>query len=331
MSFMFHPYPYVDHDAVNEVSVPGVSPVRGVIAVAKRIAALLAEGKNVGIDAYPGADTAALLNVLHQVGAGVRYDVVDAEALTKDPQTLTEMLRPYLPEDRDIDPVLLYGRRYRDGYAGLHDAAKVAALRERLAAEHGFVVAEDDPYRALRYAGKALPAIASFDTEGLVVYLTSFSKLISPGLRVGAAMVKNPALMRKLVVGKQSTDLHTPTLSQAITAEYLSRGLLPGHMAKILGMYREQLALMLRELAKLPVKAYPTEGGLFVWCEMDERVDALKLLQAAVQNNVAFVPGTHFYANGGHLNTLRLNFSNSTPEQIVQGVHLLEKSIQEVR
>ena len=201
----------------------------------------------------------------------------------------------------------------------------------RLAAEHGFVVAEDDPYRALRYAGKALPAIASFDTEGLVVYLTSFSKLISPGLRVGAAMVKNPALMRKLVVGKQSTDLHTPTLSQAITAEYLSRGLLPGHMAKILGMYREQLALMLRELAKLPVKAYPTEGSLFVWCEMDERVDALKLLQAAVQNNVAFVPGTHFYANGGHLNTLRLNFSNSTPEQIVQGVHLLEKSIQEVR
>ena len=140
MSFMFHPYPYVDHDAVNEVSVPGVSPVRGVIAVAKRIAALLAEGKNVGIDAYPGADTAALLNVLHQVGAGVRYDVVDAEALTKDPQTLTEMLRPYLPEDRDIDPVLLYGRRYRDGYAGLHDAAKVAALRERLAAEHGLLV-----------------------------------------------------------------------------------------------------------------------------------------------------------------------------------------------
>ena len=201
----------------------------------------------------------------------------------------------------------------------------------RLAAEHGFVVAEDDPYRALRYAGEALPAIASFDTEGLVVYLTSFSKLISPGLRVGAAMVKNPALMRKLVVGKQSTDLHTPTLSQAITAEYLSRGLLPGHMTKILGMYCEQLALMLRELAKLPVKAYPTEGGLFVWCEMDERVDALKLLQAAVRNNVAFVPGTHFYANGGHLNTLRLNFSNSTPEQIVQGVHLLEKSIQEVR
>ena len=200
-----------------------------------------------------------------------------------------------------------------------------------LAAQYGFVVAEDDPYRALRYSGEHLPTIFSFDTEGLVVYLTSFSKLISPGLRVGSAVVKNPALMRKLVVGKQSTDLHTPTLSQAIVAEYLARGLLPAHMAKILAMYREQLALMQRELAVLPLKVFPTEGGLFVWCEADARVNALELLQTAVQNRVAFVPGTHFYAHGGHLNTLRLNFSNSTPEQIVQGVKALHKSIQEVR
>lgn len=200
-----------------------------------------------------------------------------------------------------------------------------------LAKQHGFVVVEDDPYRALRYSGEHLPAIFSFDTEGLVVYLTSFSKLISPGLRVGAAAVKNPSLMRKLVIGKQSADLHTPTLSQAIVAEYLARGLLPAHMAKILAMYREQLALMQRELAALPLKVFPTEGGLFVWCEAEESVNALELLHTAVQNRVAFVPGTHFYACGGHLNTLRLNFSNSTPEQIVQGVKALHKSIEEVR
>lgn len=204
---------------------------------------------------------------------------------------------------------------------------EIAALAKR----HGFVVVEDDPYRALRYSGEHLPAIFSFDTEGLVVYLTSFSKLISPGLRVGAAAVKNPSLMRKLVIGKQSADLHTPTLSQAVVAEYLARGLLPAHMAKILAMYREQLALMQRELAALPMKVFPTEGGLFVWCEAEESVNALKLLQTAVQNRVAFVPGTHFYACGGHLNTLRLNFSNSTPEQIVQGVKALHKSIEEVR
>lgn len=201
----------------------------------------------------------------------------------------------------------------------------------RLAARYGFVVAEDDPYRALRYEGDPLPSIFSFDTEGLVVYLTSFSKVISPGMRVGAAVVKNPALLRKLVVGKQSTDLHTATLCQAVVAEYLSRGLLPAHMEKILGMYRTQLSCMQRELKALPMKVYPTQGGLFVWCELEKGINTLELLQKAIGNSVAFVPGTHFYAKGGHLNTLRLNFSNSTPEQIVQGVKALEKSIREVR
>jgi len=140
MSFMFHPYPYIDHEAVNEIVAPGVAPVRGVIPVAKRIAALLGEGKNVGIDAYPGAQTDELLNVLRQVSAGVRYEAIDAEALTKRPEDITELLRPYLPEDRDVDPVLLYGRRYKGGYAGLQDADKVAALRDRLAREKGILV-----------------------------------------------------------------------------------------------------------------------------------------------------------------------------------------------
>ena len=111
MSFMFHPYPYVDHDAVNPVTGRGVQPVRGVIPVAKRLAALLKEGKNIGVDAYPGADTHILLNVLRQVSAGVQYEVTDAETLLKDSGEITEMLKPYLPDDREEDPVLLYGRR----------------------------------------------------------------------------------------------------------------------------------------------------------------------------------------------------------------------------
>lgn len=199
----------------------------------------------------------------------------------------------------------------------------------RLAARYGFVVAEDDPYRGLRYAGNHLPSIFSFDTEGLVVYLTSFSKLISPGTRVGAAVVKNPQLLRKLVIGKQSTDLHTPLISQALVAEYLARDLLGAHMEKILGMYARQLQTMQRELAALPVKVFPTQGGLFVWCALKADVDTVALLQKCIRNGVAYVPGTHFYANGGHLNTLRLNFSNSTPEQIVQGVAALKKSMEE--
>lgn len=140
MSFMFHPYPYVDHDAVNVISGRGVQPVKGVIPVAKRIATLLREGKNVGIDAYPGTDTRILLNVLKQVSGGAFYEYVDAASLLKPAEELTEMLKPYLPEDRDIDPVLLYGRRYKGGYAGLQVAEKVSALKEKLASGHGILV-----------------------------------------------------------------------------------------------------------------------------------------------------------------------------------------------
>ena len=140
MSFMFHPYPYVDHDAVNPVSGRGVLPVRGVIPVAKKIAALLKEGKNIGVDAYPGADTHILLNVLRQAGAGVSYEVIDAESLLKDPGEITEMLKPYLPEDREEDPVLLYGRRYEGGYRGLQNGEKVNALKEKLGASRAVLV-----------------------------------------------------------------------------------------------------------------------------------------------------------------------------------------------
>lgn len=140
MSFMFHPYPYVDHNAVNVISGRGVQPVKGVIPVAKRIIALLRNGKNVGIDAYPGTDTHILLNVLKQVSEGVAYEYVNPATLLKPADEIAEMLKPYLPEDRDADPVLLYGRRYMGGYAGLQVAEKVTALKDKLASSHGVLV-----------------------------------------------------------------------------------------------------------------------------------------------------------------------------------------------
>ena len=140
MSFMFHPYPYIDHDAVNPVTGRGVQPTRGIIPVAKRIVALLKEGKNIGIDAYPGTDTRALLNVIRQVSAGIAYEVVDPATLLKDPVEIAEMLKPYLPEDRDEDPVLLYGVRYEGGYAGLQHADRVQALKKKLAGSKAVLV-----------------------------------------------------------------------------------------------------------------------------------------------------------------------------------------------
>lgn len=201
-----------------------------------------------------------------------------------------------------------------------------------LAAQYGFVIAEDDPYRDLRYAGEELPSIASFDEEGWVVYMSSFSKYISPGLRVGVAAVPDSRLLRKMVIGKQSADVHSPLLTQAIVSIYLEKGLLPAHLERICGEYRAQLQAMLEGFQYFPAGTLHTrpQGGLFVWAELPEGADALALLQRAVEKNVAFVPGTHFYPEGGHKNTLRLNFSMQSEENIREGMRRLGEALNEV-
>ena len=200
----------------------------------------------------------------------------------------------------------------------------------RMAAQYGMVVLEDDPYRDLRYAGTALPAIKSFDKEGWVVHMASFSKLISPGLRIGAAVCDQP-IMGKLIFGKQANDVHTSNLTQAIVAEYLRRGLMKDHVASICASYAKQMNRMLEHLETFPdtVFTHP-EGGLFLWAELPKTIDALALAPTAIDRRVAYVPGTHFYCeNGTHLNTIRLNFSNSTLEKIDEGMDILRTLIQE--
>ena len=114
-----------------------------------------------------------------------------------------------------------------------------------------------------------------------------------------------------MVIGKQSADVHSPLLNQAIVDAYLRKGLMPAHLQRICGDYRLQLNAMLKGFERFPAGTRHTvpEGGLFVWAELPEGLDGLKAFDAAVEAGVAFVPGTHFYPDGGHLNTLRLNFS----------------------
>jgi len=201
-----------------------------------------------------------------------------------------------------------------------------------LASKYGVVIAEDDPYRDLRYAGEALPPIQSFDEEGWVVYMSSFSKYVAPGLRLGAAAVTNPTLLRKMVIGKQSADVHSPLLNQAIVDAYLRKGLMPAHLERICGDYRRQLDAMLEGFDRFfPAGTRHTvpQGGLFVWAELPEGLDAMEVFQRAVDNNVAFVPGTHFYIAGGHMNTLRLNFSMCDIPTIAAGMERLGRVIGE--
>ena len=199
-----------------------------------------------------------------------------------------------------------------------------------LARKYGFLVLEDDPYRDLRYTGEHLPTIKSYDTTGHVAYMGSFSKIISPGMRVGY-LVAEKDILRKCTIGKQGTDLHTPNLNQAIVDQFLRRGLLEPHIQSIIPAYRDKMNLMLEELKSFPEGTTYTvpEGGLFIWVEMPESFNATEVFQKAVEAGVAYVPGTHFYPDGGHHNTFRLNFSNSTPEQIKEGMAKLRKLFEE--
>ncbi len=200
-----------------------------------------------------------------------------------------------------------------------------------LAAKYGVILAEDDPYRDVRFEGNPLPSIKSFDKEGWVVYLGSFSKVIAPGLRVGYAVVDQEELLKKMIIGKQATDVHSPLLSQAIVDGYLRSGRMEEHLARISADYKARLDVMLAKLDLLPSSITHTrpEGGLFVWAALPEGVNALEMLKKAVERNVAFVPGTHFYFDGGRLNTMRLNFSNGKFEDVEEGMARLTQVILE--
>ena len=234
---------------------------------------------------------------------------------------LEEAIRRYKPK-------MLYTIPTFQNPTGKTLAADRRAPIAALAAKYGMVVAEDDPYRDLRYAGIPCPSIKSFDKEGWVVFLGSFSKIISPGLRVGF-MAGDPRILRKCTIGKQSSDVHTANLNQAIVDQFLRRNLLPDHIASICQSYKAQLDAMLEDLATFPEGTRYTrpEGGLFIWVELPSGIDAQALLEKAVARHVAYVPGTHFFADGGHENTLRLNFSNSTIDQIRNGMAVLRELI----
>lgn len=213
---------------------------------------------------------------------------------------------------------------------------RTASLERRrkyleLAEKYNAVIIEDDPYGLLRYEGEAVPSIKSMDTVGRVIYVTSFSKVISPGLRVGAA-VAAPTLLRKMIIGKQATDVHTNSLSQAIIDKFLRLGYMPEQLAKSNKIHSERMNKMqemIKQYFPSDVKYTRPSGGLFIWAELREDINTLDVLQKSTQRDVAFIPGSHFFAEGDGLNTMRLNFSNSSFERIEKGIKILAETIAE--
>jgi 2-aminoadipate transaminase len=194
----------------------------------------------------------------------------------------------------------------------------------RLARETGLLLIEDDPYAALSYSGDALPTMLSMHPDG-VVYLGSFSKVLAPGLRVGY-LIAPEALHRKLVQAKQAADLHTPSFTQRIVYEAIKDGFLDDHIPTIRALYKERCETMLAAMDEhfpKSLKWNRPEGGMFIWVQLPPGVDSFKLLDQAIAQNVAFVPGGPFYANEPQLNTLRLSFVTVPAEKIRKGIAVL--------
>ena len=202
----------------------------------------------------------------------------------------------------------------------------------RLAAEYDMIVIEDDPYASLRFSGEKLPTIKSFDTSGNVILMSSFSKTISPGMRV-ALCCGNAELIRKMTIAKQSADTHSPNLNQAIIAEYLNRDLLPEHIVEISKVYAHSASAMIEAMEEyFPdwVEYEKPIGGLFIWCTLPEGWDASELFKKAVARKVAFVPGVSFFTTPGKgNNTFRLNFSAEPEERIRRGIRTLGDLLKE--
>jgi len=196
-----------------------------------------------------------------------------------------------------------------------------------IAEEHDLLIFEDTPYFGVRFSGEFKRPISTYDQSGRVITVTSLSKILSSGMRLAVA-VGPENLLQKMVTMKQATDLCTPTITQWIAADWLANNDLSEHLEEIGGYYRENRNAMLAEMRRsFPDKITWTEpnGGLFLWVTLPEGQDSDLLFEKALEENVAFVPGHHFYVNDGGRNTLRLSYSLLNPEEIKEGIRRLGK------
>ena len=211
----------------------------------------------------------------------------------------------------------------------------------RIADKYGVPIIEDDPYGQLRYEGEHIPSIVALDSKyrgpngghysGNVIYLSTFSKLLAPGLRLGW-VIAPLEVIQKLVMSKQAADLHTSSFNQYVAFEAAKGGFLDEHVKVIRATYKERrdvMIEMMEEMFPAGVTWRKPKGGMFLWSILPEGMDSAEVLKRAIEKKVAFVPGEAFHPLGGGRNTMRLNFSYSSPETIREGIARLGITLKE--
>ncbi|MEJ2746721.1 MAG: PLP-dependent aminotransferase family protein [Anaerolineae bacterium] len=255
--------------------------------------------------------------------------------------------------DKRLEEALRAGPKFMYILPTFQNPAGVTLSMERrqklvqIADHYGIPIVEDDPYGDLRFEGEHLPPLLVLDAQlqsnrhpnvngkdftlGDVIYLGTFSKTLAPGLRLGW-MTAPADVIKRCVMAKQGADLHTSTLTQMLAYEVAKDGFIEQHKQLIRQVYQERRDVMLAAMEEFfPANVHWThpQGGLFLWVTFPEEIDAAVLLEKAIANDVAFVPGAAFNPDGGNRNSGRFNFSNATPEQIEIGIQRLGKVLHE--
>lgn len=275
----------------------------------------------VGLPTYLGG-----INAFKSYEANLSGIPLDRDGMQMD--VLEETIKEFLAAD--ITPKFIYVVPTFQNPAGVVMSEKRRKQLVDIASQYDLVIVEDDPYGKLRYDIDPIKPIKAFDDEGRVIYMSTFSKILAPGLRL-AWTIASDKLTRKMVICKQALDLCTNTLSQFIANEFIRQGSLDLHIMRLCEMYKPKRDIMMNAIKEhFPdgCQWIQPKGGMFAWVMLPEGIDSETMFLDAIKNKVAYVHGKAFHVDGGGERSLRLNFSYSSNTQIDEGIKRLGSVIE---
>lgn len=300
----------IDHPDDDLIIVSG-----GQQGIELSVKVLVNEGDTIIVEepSFIGALNAFRSYGAHLAGVPVEEDGMDLEALER-----------VIAENKNVR--LIYTIPTFQNPMGVTMSVEKRKRLYEIAKKNGILILEDNPYGDLTFNGVKTPTIKSMDTDGIVLYSGSFSKILAPGLRLGF-LCANRELIQKIVVAKQVSDVHTAMLPQLLADEYMKRYDLEAAIVKMREKYSHKCSTMLKALEEYfpeDVSFTRPGGGLFIWCELGHGLDTAELAKKALEKKVAFVPGSTFLTDMDQkCSALRLNYSTVTDEKIVEGIRRL--------